>query len=45
MWIIGCDLHTRYQQAAAMNDETGEVVELRLDVVPAKLKGICSQCN
>ena len=28
MWIIGCDLHTRYQQAAAMNDETGEVAEI-----------------
>jgi hypothetical protein len=31
MWIIDCDLHTRYQQVAAMNEETGEVVELRLE--------------
>lgn len=31
MWIIGCDLHTRYQQVAALNTETGEVVERRLE--------------
>ena len=31
MWIIGCDLHTRYQQVAAMNQATGELLELRLD--------------
>src|SRR6202050_193772 len=31
MWIIGCDLHTRYRQVAAMNKETGELVELRLE--------------
>jgi len=30
MWIIGCDLHTRYQQVAALNTETGELVERRL---------------
>lgn len=30
MWIIGCDFHARYQQVAAMNDETGELVEQRL---------------
>jgi hypothetical protein len=28
MIIIGCDFHTRYQQIAMANDETGE---LRLD--------------
>ena len=31
MWIIGCDLHTRYQQVAAINKETGELIELRLE--------------
>lgn len=30
MWIIGCDFHARYQQVAAMERETGEVVERRL---------------
>jgi transposase len=30
MWIIGCDFHPRYQQIAAMNQETGEIVERRL---------------
>lgn len=26
MWIIGCDLHTRYQTVAAVNTETGEEI-------------------
>ena len=30
MWIIGCDFHPRYQQVAAMDQETGEIVEKRL---------------
>ena len=30
MWIIGCDFHSRYQQVAAMNQETGEILERRL---------------
>lgn len=30
MWIIGCDFHARYQQVAALNQETGEIVERRL---------------
>jgi hypothetical protein len=30
--IIGCDFHTRYQQIAMANDETGELLlERRLD--------------
>jgi len=33
MWIIGCDFHPRYQQVAAMNQETGEIVERRLSHV------------
>jgi transposase len=30
MLIIGCDLHTRYQQIAMLDRETGELVERRL---------------
>ncbi len=30
MWIIGCDFHPRYQQIAALNLATGELVERRL---------------
>jgi len=31
MKIVGCDLHTRYQQIAMLDEETGELVERRLD--------------
>jgi transposase len=31
MMIIGCDLHTRYQQIAMLDTETGELVERRLE--------------
>jgi len=27
MWIIGCDFHPRYQQIAALNQATNELVE------------------
>ena len=45
MLIIGCDLHTRYQQIAMLDKETGELVERRrcqellkiLDQLEAKL--------
>jgi hypothetical protein len=30
MLIIGCDFHTRYQQIAMMDSESGELVELAL---------------
>ena len=30
MKIIGCDLHTRYQQIAMLDEETGELIERRL---------------
>jgi len=30
MWIIGCDFHPRYQQIAALNLDTDELVERRL---------------
>jgi len=31
MKIIGCDLHTRYQQVAMLEQETGELIERRLE--------------
>ncbi len=31
MMIIGCDLHTRYQQVAMLDTESGELVERRLE--------------
>ena len=31
MKIVGCDLHTRYQQVALLEEETGELVERRLE--------------
>jgi transposase len=31
MKIIGCDLHTRYQQVAMLDQETGELIERRLE--------------
>ena len=31
MKIIGCDLHTRYQQVAMLDEETGELKERRLE--------------
>ena len=31
MKIVGCDLHTRYQQIAMLDQETGEFIERRLE--------------
>ena len=31
MKIVGCDLHTRYQQVALLGRETGELIERRLE--------------
>jgi hypothetical protein len=31
MMIQGCDLHTRYQQIAMLDTDTGELVERRLE--------------
>ena len=31
MKIVGCDLHTRYQQVAMLDTETGELLERRLE--------------
>jgi hypothetical protein len=34
MKIVGCDLHTRYQQIAMLDKETRELVERRLESEP-----------
>ena len=31
MKIVGCDLHTRYQQIAMLGEEKGKLTELRLE--------------
>lgn len=31
MKIVGCDIHTRYRQIAMLDNETGELVERRLE--------------
>ena len=31
MKIVGCDFHTRYQQIAMLDEETGELIERRLE--------------
>ncbi len=31
MKLVGCDLHTRDQQIAMLDDESGELVERRLE--------------
>jgi hypothetical protein len=31
MKIVGCDLHTRYQQIAMLDQESGELIERRLE--------------
>ena len=31
MKIVGCDLHTRYQQIAMLDKEMGELIERRLE--------------
>ena len=31
MHLIGCDFHTRFQQMAMMDCQTGEIIERRLD--------------
>jgi hypothetical protein len=39
MMIIGCDLHTRYQQIAMLDRETGELVERRLEHENGEARG------
>ena len=39
MMIIGCDLHTRYQQIAMLDTETGEEIERRLEHESGEARG------
>ena len=39
MNIVGCDLHTRYQQIAMLDKETGELVERRLEHESGEARG------
>ena len=38
MKIVGCDLHTRYQQIALLDEETGELIERRLEHAKGEAK-------
>jgi len=43
--IIGCDLHTRYQQIAMLDMETGELVERRLEHESGQARAFYSALN
>jgi transposase len=43
MKIVGCDVHTRYQQIAMLDDETGELVERRLEHANGEAKQFYSK--
>jgi len=43
MKIVGCDLHTRYQQIAMLDEETGELVERRLEHASGEAKEFYTQ--
>ncbi len=45
MKIVGCDLHTRYQQIAMLDEETGELVERRLEHANGEAKQFYSQLS
>jgi len=41
MKIVGCDLHTRYQQVAMLDQKTGELVERRLEHESGEARAFC----
>jgi len=45
MKIVGCDLHTRYQQIAMLDDETGELIERRLEHANGQAKEFYSKLS
>jgi transposase len=45
MKIVGCDLHTRYQQIAMLDDETGELIERRLEHSNGEAKEFYTQLS
>jgi hypothetical protein len=40
MKIIGCDLHTRYQQIAMLDQKTGELIERRLEQASGEVRSL-----
>ncbi len=43
MKIVGCDLHTRYQQIAMLDKETGELMERRLEHASGEARAFYSE--
>jgi len=43
MKIVGCDLHTRYQQIAMLDTEMGELSERRLEHANGEAKAFYSE--
>jgi transposase len=43
MKIVGCDLHTRYQQVAMLDTETGELIERRLEHAKGEARGFYAE--
>jgi hypothetical protein len=42
MLIIGCDFHSRFQQIAMVDTETGELIERRLEHGNGEAKKFCA---
>ena len=45
MKIVGCDLHTRYQQIAMLDTETGELTERRLEHANGEARAFYAAAN
>jgi hypothetical protein len=45
MKIVGCDLHTRYQQIVMLDQETGELVERRLEHAKRRSETVLQQSH
>jgi transposase len=45
MKIVGCDLHTRYQQIAMLDNETGELMERRREHANGESKQFYAQLS
>jgi len=45
MKIVGCDLHTRYQQIAMLDEETGELTERRLNHAGDEARGFYAELH
>ena len=43
MKIAGCDLHTRYQQIAMLDQETGELIERRLEHATGEVRSFYAE--